>query len=293
MIKISLQQLRVFAAVAKHQHVNNAATALFMSQSAVSAALSELESQLNHSLFDRVGKTIIINANGKALLPAVQNILDRTQALPQFLSQDNVAGELVIGASSTIGTYLLPEYIAKFKNQFPQIQIHLTTSNSEAISKGVLNLEYDLGLIESDLQLPGLVRKHWKNDQLKLVAAPSKQLNARKKTSLEDLTTMQWILREKGSGTREAFERAFNEIFVPQVLLEFNNAEAIKRALCNSQAISLISEYAVENELQRGELVELIVKDLKINRQLFFITHADRYQSPLMKHFFSFLNESL
>jgi len=284
-MRITLQQIRVFLSVAQQEHVGQAAEALFMSQSAVSTALSDLESQLNQRLFDRIGKKIILNSNGKRLLPAAQAIADQVLALPHLISDKNLEGELTIGASSTIGSYILPALIMKYQRLYPNVKIKLETYNSYAIAKGIRDMVYDVGFVESDSVYPGVESILWKKDSLVIVAAADHPLCKRKSVTMEQLKHAHWIVRELGSGTRMMFDRYFQPHFQPQIQAELNNTESIKSAVLVSDNLSCISVHAVKNEIKQRQLKVLSIPGLTIERQLHRVSHPDRYQSPLVNHF--------
>lgn len=279
-MRISFKQLQVFAAIAKHENISMAAEEIALTQSAMSMALKELESQLNTPLFQRQGKRLKLNNAGKLLQPKVQKLLQLAQEIEQFATQDEISGQLRIGASNTIGNYLAPAIIAEFLTLHPKVTIDLKIGNTEQIVDDVQHMRIDIGLIEGLCDAPQIERSAWREDALKIFCGNSHPLTKKRKVSFDDLAGSAWILREKGSGTRAIFTNASHQFFQPQgQLLELGNNEAIKQAVKTGFGISCLSGLAIASELQHEELTELPVTQLDLQRQLFIIKHKSQFSS--------------
>ena len=170
-MRITLKQLSVFSAIAKHENISQAADEAALTQSAMSMALKELESQLNSPLFHRHGKRLKLNNTGLALQPRVQQLLQLAQEIERLALQDELSGVLRIGASSTIGNYLVPAIIAEFLEANPDVDIDLKVANTKQIVDDMKHLRIDIGLIEGLSDAPQLDKQIWRHDQLKIFAA--------------------------------------------------------------------------------------------------------------------------
>ncbi|RPH19735.1 LysR family transcriptional regulator, partial [Buttiauxella warmboldiae] len=197
---ITLRQLEVFAEVLKSGSTTQASQMLALSQSAVSAALSDLEGQLGVQLFDRVGKRLVVNEHGRLLYPRVVGLLEQTTEIEQLFKEDN--GAIRVYASSTIGNYILPEMIAHYRRDFPHLPLEMSVGNSQDVINAVADFRVDIGLIEGPSHMTELVTEPWLEDELVVFAAPNASL-LQQPITLETLAEQSWILREKGSGTRE------------------------------------------------------------------------------------------
>ena len=279
-MRYTLRQLEVFLAAAHYENITRAAKSLSMSQSAASAALKDLEQQFDVQLFDRVGKKIQANELGRLLRPKAQNLLERARELELELINHEDVGHLKLGATLTIGNYLAVGLMAKFIKLCPGAQVELEVANTASITKQVLNFDLDIGLIEGELQHDELDIQHWRNDELVVFCSPDHHWANKSTLTDEDLLAAQWILREQGSGTRQAFDRAMQGLLSRQtVALELQHTEAIKRAVEAGLGIACLSRIALQDAFDRGSLVPLVVPQRDLQRRFYFILHKDKYRS--------------
>jgi len=230
-MRYSLRQLEVFLATAHYENVTRAAESLAMSQSAASGSLKELERQFDMKLFDRLGKRLQLSELGQQLRPQVESLMEQARSLEQALTGEDVAGRLEIGATLTIGNYIAVNMIADFRQQNTKSDIILRVANTKTIAEQVAGFELDMGLIEGELQHPDLDIVHWRRDELVVFAAPNHPLSTSKALSDQDLLTLPWIVREPGSGTRQAFDRAMQGVMTDlHVGMALQHTECIKRA---------------------------------------------------------------
>lgn len=277
-MRFSLRQLQVFLAVARHENVSRAATALAMSQSAASGSLKELESQFNIQLFDRIGKRVQLSELGRQLRPEAERLMEQAAAFEQSLAGVTARGTLRIGATLTIGNYVAVGMIADFRAAHPQADIALKVANTREIAEQVAGYELDMGLIEGELQHPDLEIRHWRADELVVFAHPQHPLAGR--TALDDATlkTLPWIVRESGSGTRQAFERAMHGILSDlDIRMELQHTEAIKRAVEAGLGVGCLSAICLEEAFTRGSLVPLAVPGRDFRREWYLIAHREKY----------------
>jgi len=167
---ITLRQLEVFAEVLKSGSTTQASQRLALSQSAVSAALSDLEGQLGVQLFDRIGKRLMVNEHGRLLYPRVLGLLEQARDIEQLFSEDK--GAIRLSASSTIGNYILPEIIARYRHDFPDLPLELSVGNSQDVINAVNDFGVDIGLIEGPCREPDIISEVWLEDELVVFSAP-------------------------------------------------------------------------------------------------------------------------
>ena len=290
-MKITLRQLQIFLAVAQSGSTTAAADMIALSQSAASAALNELEHLLAVQLFDRVGKRLLLNDSGRLLLPQARHMLDAANTIEQqFLKPDQAGVELHIGASTTIGSYLLPAMVAAYRRQHPQLRIRALVANTADIVAAVSNFEVDAGLIEGPCHADDVEVEPWITDELIVVAAPGHALAAAgKMPTLQALGRADWLLREPGSGTREAVEHALLPYLhhLPSAC-EFGNSEAIKRATAEGLGISCLSRAVVADLLESGRLVELHSPLPVLRRHFYLVVSRHRVLSARLQALLEF-----
>ncbi|WP_411753832.1 DNA-binding transcriptional regulator YeiE [Serratia sp. (in: enterobacteria)] len=283
---ITLRQLEVFTEVLKSGSTTQASVVLALSQSAVSAALADLEGQLKVLLFDRVGKRLVINEHGRLLYPKALALLEQAGEIEQLFLHDS--GALRIAASSTIGNYMLPEMIAHYRKDFPATPLELNVGNSQEVIVAVADFRVDLGLIEGPCHMPELVTQPWLEDELVVFAAPDNPL-VQQPVTLATLANAPWILRERGSGTREVLDHLLLA-HLPnfQLVMELGNSEAIKHAVRHGIGISCLSRRVVEEQLASGVLVELSIPLPPLMRTLYLIHHRQKHISNALQRFLSY-----
>ncbi|HWU84122.1 MAG TPA: LysR family transcriptional regulator [Rhodocyclaceae bacterium] len=277
-MKFTLRQLEIFVTVAHTGSVSRAAEQLALSQSAASTALGELERAYDQTLFDRVGKRLLLNDTGQWLLPRAMELLARAHELEEQLGTEQSIGNLRLGASLTIGNYLATLLVADFLQQHPSSRVQLVVHNSASIVEQVARYELDFGLIEGDMSHPDVEATPWLQDELVVFAAPTHPLAKKKYVTLQQVLKENWILREAGSGTRSTFERALGARHSElKVRLELEHTEAIKRAVEAGLGLSCISRLALRDAFRRGSLVPIRLPELQLQRQFYMVQHKHKY----------------
>ncbi|RZL88559.1 MAG: LysR family transcriptional regulator [Variovorax sp.] len=281
-LRITLRQLEVFAATAREGSTRAAAGRIARSQSAASAALAELEAALGTQLFDRIGRRLVLNEDGRSLLAkSVALIDDAAEVQAMFFSAQRAP--LRIAASFTIGEYLLPEIVLRWKQDSPQARARLIVGNTADVIAAVVGFDADVGFIEGRQTHPDVTVRRWLTDEMVLVAAPAHALAGRQ-IGLRELADAGWVLREEGSGTREATDRWLVERLGPlNIELELGSSHAIKRVLASGVGIGCMSRYAVSDALQEGSLVELKTKLPREFRALSIVSHRERRPGHAMQ----------
>jgi len=279
-MRYTLRQLEVFLGIAHQQNVSKAAEALNMSQSAASSALKELEQQFDVQLFDRIGKRLQLNEQGRLMRPKAESLLAQASDLEQSLLKHADAGHLKVGATLSIGNYLAVNIMAEMMRLQPNANISLEVANTSSISQKVLNFDLDIGLIEGELQHSDLDVIPWRDDELAVFCSPEHPLAQKNTITDKDLLAASWILREAGSGTRQAFERAMHGILPDlNVAHELQHTEAIKRAVEANLGLGCLSQITLEDAFKRGSLVRLPVPQRDFERQFYFILHQQKFRT--------------
>ncbi len=299
-MRFTLRQLEVFLATAHTRNLTKAAEELAMSQSAASGALKDLESQFNMQLFDRVGKRLQTNELGQRVRAKGEALLAQAKELENELAQHDPMhpgslhlGPIKVGATLTIGNYLCVDLINAYM-QIPDAgKVTLEVANTERIAEEILNFDIDLGLIEGELQHPDLDIIPWREDRLICFSHPDHPLTKKTELSDDDLRQAAWILRERGSGTRQAFDRAMAGV-APQlnVILELQHTEAIKRAVEKNLGVACLSEIALQSAFARGDLAPLDVPSKNFSRTLYLVIHKNKYRSAGIEHWLKLCDDA-
>ncbi|MGE4239190.1 MAG: LysR family transcriptional regulator [Ramlibacter sp.] len=270
-----MRQLEVFAAVARGGTTRAAADEISRSQSAASNALGELEAVLGVQLFDRVGKKLAINENGRALLPRAAGILEQAGET-ETLFRSAHAAPLRIASSYTIGEYLLPELIAKWKAAHPHSHVHVRIANTHDVFESVAGFAADVGFIEGTHTHPSLTVRRWRSDNMVIIAPRGHPLAGRK-VNARQLHRATWVLREAGSGTREASDRwLIPHLAEMQVELELGSNEAVKRSVAAGIGLGCLSRLAVSDAVAQGWLVQLQPTFPIVERTLSIVVHRSK-----------------
>jgi len=274
-LRLSLRQLEVFVATARGGSTRAAAERVARSQSAASTALGDLEAAIGAELFDRVGRRLVLNENGRALLPRAAALVDQAHEVQSLFDGEHAAA-LHVAASFTIGEYLLPQRVAQWKLEHPATRVRMIIGNTREVIAAVAEFEVDVGFVEGAQTHPDLNVQPWLTDELVVVAAPH-HLLAGRRVGLRDLRNAPWVLREPGSGTREASDRWLLEsLGHVNVEFELGSTEAIKRFVAASSGVACLSRHAVSQALELGWLVELQTRLPKALRRLSMVTHRQK-----------------
>ncbi len=289
---ITFRQLEIFIAVAETQQVTRASKKLFLTQSAVSMALGELENQLGGPLFDRHGRSLLLNDRGRYLLPLSKQILNQVANVETMLTEqsDSVAGVLEIVASSTLGNYVLPHLIGAFMRFHPDAHINMLVVNTMAAENLVARGEADLGFVEGEINVDSLVATDWFEDELGIIVNPKHKLAGRNSFRIpEDLRETSWVMREEGSGTAEIFTKKLGKHSSSlKIVTKTGHTEAIKKAVESGSGAACLSMLTVRREIEHNWLKILPIEGIDKNRQLRIIQHKDKIITKLMSKFLDF-----
>ena len=280
---MTLEQLRVFVAVAERQHVTRAAEALNLAQSAASAAIAALEARHGVKLFDRVGRGVALTEAGTMFLAEARAVLARAAAAERALFDlgDLKRGVLAVWASQTIAGYWLPRHLVAFHRAWPGIDIRLTAGNTAQVAQAVREGAAELGFVEGAVADPALISRPVARDRLVVVVGPGHPWAGRTALGPADILETQWVLREPGSGTRSEFEQAVAGFGVSvaslNVALELPSNEAIRAAVEAGLGATALSASVAAPSLEAG-LLHLAPLALP-ERTFHVLHHAERYRS--------------
>lgn len=290
---MTLEQLRIFVAVAEREHVTRASEHLRLAQSAVSYAITQLEQEFGVALFDRVGRRIELTDSGRVLLEEARSVLGRAAATRErMLDLAGLRrGVLRVHASHTIASYWLPARLNDFHARHPEIQLAITIANTTEIYRMLRSGEASLGLVEGDLPATDLLSDVVALDQLVLVVAPNHAWAASPPRPAE-LYDSAWVLREEGSGTRLEFENDLRGLDVDPakltIMMEVASNEAMASAVETGRAATVLSASVVAGRIEAGLLhqVPLALPD----RQFRIVRHPERSLSPAEAKFVAMLS---
>jgi DNA-binding transcriptional LysR family regulator len=277
---MTLEQLRIFVAVAEREHVTLAARDLNLTQSATSAAVAALEARYQTRLFDRVGRRIALTEAGRLFLVEARAVLARARAAEKTLVDlaELTRGSLTLAASQTIANYWAPPVLQRYRAAYPGVAIQLVIDNSEGVARRVLEGEAELGLIEGEIANPFLAAKPFAVDELALVVPPEHEWAANADRRPRDLPRGPWVLRERGSGTRAIFEAALAGLGLApgdlEVALELPSNEAVCSAVAAGAGVTVVSQLVVAHALKAGALIRVTL-DLPTRR--FLALHHKEY----------------
>lgn len=271
-------RLKTFVSVARHRSFTRAAHELFVTQPAVTRHIKELEAQVGASLFDRSRGGITLTKAGEAMLYHAEKILDSYRRM-QFdlnLLTGNFAGELRLGASSTIAQYVLPPYLARYSTRYPEIRATLDTGNTRQMVQALFSHSIDLALVEGEARHAGIHYQPFMRDELVLVTGSRSAYATRDTVTPRELATLPIVLRENGSGTLEVIERRLGEHHIKlsalNVIMQMGSTEGIKSFLANYDSVALLSVQAVTRELLSDTLTVIDIDGLDFEREFTFAT---------------------
>ncbi|REB08006.1 LysR family transcriptional regulator [Sporosarcina sp. BI001-red] len=287
------QSLNVFVTVAEKKNFSRAAEDLHMTQPAVSQYIRSLEETMNVRLLERTNKYVRLTKAGEIVYHHAKEIVGlygRMHHLVNDLSHV-ASGKLSIGASYTFGEYVLPHILARLLEVYPHIQPEVTIGNTAEIADLIISQQLDVGIVEGRFKENRmLTTQDFAEDRMIVVASAGHPLALRTEAiEWGELAELPWIIREEGSGTREAVESVFERNSItPARTMQFSSTQPIKEAVEAGLGISLLSEWAVQKEVRYGDLVRLSVKNLPFVRQFSIVTSSP-YQTKALQVFLELL----
>src|SRR5215813_3344399 len=285
---MDVRDLEVFLSVAKHLNYTRAGDEVHLSQPSVSVRVRQLEAELDVQLFEQLGKKVALTNAGLLLVPYARRVMaaveDARHAIQDLQGLQH--GSLRIGASTTPGMYIIPKIIARFKESYPSIDIHLVIKNTREIEAGVIRNVFDIVFVRGHLAGDEVDVPPWMTDELVLIVPPTHALAKKKTIRKEDLGRERFILRESGSATRATIiDHLQKSELQLRTIMEMENPESLKKAVQSGLGVAFISKFAIESELKAGLLVTVRIHGLRINRQLKIVHRKDKHVSHAAKKF--------
>lgn len=275
---MTLRHLKIFVTVCETGTITAAGEKLYIAQPSVSLAISELESHYGIKLFDRIAKRIYITESGKHFLQYATHIVSLFNEMEQGIKNFDTTGVIRIGASITIGNYLLPHYAKAFKDSHPQMTLQAVIDNSDHIEQHILNNRIDIGLVEGIVHSPYIISKHFMDDELVLICGLAHPLAQLTEIDTQLLITQDFILREKGSAGREIFDGIFTSLGIEiKPIWESVSTQAIVRAVSAGLGLSILPYLLVKDSLDRNEIRALAIKNISLKRKFSIIYHKNKF----------------
>jgi DNA-binding transcriptional LysR family regulator len=293
---VDIHHLRVFASVFKHKSFSKASEELHLTQPTVSDHIKALEEELNCKLFDRLSRKIIPTREAGVLIGRAGEIIEKVEGIQGLLGafRKEIAGHLIIGASTIPATYVLPNLTASYRKKHSGVFFEIVVSDSRGIIDKVAGRDLLVGVVGAKLDNGHVHYTPFLGDELIAIAASS--FTEKKSLGLKDIAALPMVMREQGSGTRREFERilAKNGIDPQQLKIVglFGSTDAVKQAVKEGMGISIISRRAVRDELKCNMLREIKIKDSTMKRNFFIVTHGKRTLPHIYKGFLEYLLSS-
>ncbi|QPF86584.1 LysR family transcriptional regulator [Bradyrhizobium genosp. L] len=294
-MSLNLHLLRLFAAVARTGSFSRAAELLHISQPAISKGVRDFELQVGCRLLDRTSKGVRPTREGAALARHAEALFAAERAAEDELQalRNLDSGSLRIGASTTIATYMIPEYLGVFHRAFPGIDLHVVSANTSDIASLMLGHEIEIALVEGPVEDENLVSTAWRTDVMALIAAPDHRFAAAGPIDIRLLADEILIVREPGSGTREVVAQALASHRVePQRTLEIGSTEAIKQAVAAGVGVAIVSIATIDDQVSLGKLKVIPIKNVQIERTLWQLKSPGRLDVPAAVAFEGIIRET-
>jgi DNA-binding transcriptional LysR family regulator len=293
---VNLHQLRIFSTVARLASFSRAAETLHISQPSVSIQVADLERSLGVELFEQLGKRIYLTDAGRVLESYAQRILTLVEEAQEAVAEvtELHRGRLAVGASTTPGTYILPKVLGRYEERFPKITVTLEIASTRRIQERLLRSEIDIGVVGWVASAQHFVIEPLLDDDLVVVVSAHHPLATSPGIPVAALADHRLILRERGSGTREAIEAAMRSVELDLTpAMELGSVEAIKEVVAAGLGVTILSRLAVAGETAAGRLAVVPVTDLALKRAFSIIYHRDKRLSPAIQVFLEMLRTSV
>jgi LysR family transcriptional regulator, transcriptional activator of the cysJI operon len=295
-IMLNLYKLEIFYIASLRGSFSATAEHLYMTQSAVSQHIKELEASLGVKLFKRGRRGVALTTQGQTLFKYAERLLALSaEAENKVTNVSNLSeGKVTIGATPTIGVYLVPDWLQNFRKQYQNLTVSLTTATTDTIIRDIQSLKLELAFIEgeikttdyTDIQTLTLQTIEWY-----VVVAPNHPWWTHKSITINMLNQCGFVMRQKGSHTRKWVDNLFNDhSIIPKITAEFDNPESIKQALHSGDNVTILPQHTLQREIESKQLRLLTIQDVEINRNLKLVWNKKRPFSPIGHAFIKFMN---
>ena len=287
---MTIRHLKIFIQVAETQNMTLAASQLYLAQSTVSQAIRELEQHYGVPLFSRLSKRLYLTEAGKHLLSYAKTVVTKFDQLEAAMRQDSQTEYLRLGSTITVASCLLPSILNRLEEKCPHTEWFSLTANTAAIEKKILNSELDVGIVEGDIKSPDLVSLPLLHDSLVLACAAGHPLASKKELTFEEIRPYPFVMREKGSGTRELFLNSLKQRGLSvKIKVEAPFPEAMLNAVLQNGCLAVLSIRLLEREIKAGRIVAFQNRSGQWDRTFKLVYHKDTF----LKKSISFLSDLL
>ncbi|MGM9979008.1 MAG: LysR substrate-binding domain-containing protein [Clostridium sp.] len=283
---MTIRHLKIFIAVAEYGGMRKASEVLYISQPSISQAIMELEKHYNVRLFERLSKKLYITEDGKHLLSYAKHLVKSFDDLETMMMERGRNKKIHIGASVSVGTCLLDDILEKLEERDSNIEVFVIINNTSKIEELILNNELDIALVEGEIESDDIIKKPICEDELVVVVGKKNDLYKNDVIDLEKLQGQDFIGREEGSNDRNQLEQfLINKGIKLNKKWSCTNTEAIKNTVIRGNGIALLSKMIVKEEVEKGLLKILSLKNIKIKREIKLIYHKNKYISETINEF--------
>lgn len=288
---MTLRSLEIFVAVVKYKKMSEASKHLHISQPTISQAINDLESEYNVLLFNRLSKKLYITDAGKKLYSFAQNMLSLRDEMEKNMINISTDKSISLGATMTVGRCVLVDIIKNFEAKYKNVKINVIIDNTVTIEQMLLNGEIDLALVEGSIKSGELLSKPIIPDSLVLVCHHTHPIANNTYIDIKELSNYSFILREKGSGTREVFEKHLKNNGV-NIDIKWNchGSDSIIEAVLANQGLTVISKRLVESYVKSGELCIINIKDIYMDRYFSMVYHKTKYLPTYLTNFINYIS---
>lgn len=290
---MTIRHLKIFLEVYKEQNITRAAETLHMTQPVVTRAIQELEAYYGICLFERINHRLSISEAGKKFYPVALHIIDSYDLMEMSMKDWDQFGTLRVGATITLGTYLLPNLLSEFSQTYKKLQIRTVVTNSAKLQDDLENNMLDLALIEGECHSDNLVRLPFSCDTLRLILPPNHELLKKEKLSLADLRDYPLLVRDTGSVGRDLTEHVFASHGLPfNPVMESSSTQAIVHAAHSGLGISILPEALVARDIESGYVSSCEICDASFTRTHYIVYHKNKFLTQSAKAFIDLCRNS-
>ena len=283
---MTIRNLEIFTKVAELGSMSAAAKALYITQPSVSLAISEIEKEYDIKLFDRVGNTLCLTPTGQQLTLYTASIIHQYKEMELFLQDESHNAGIRVGATATIGYYIIAPIIEQLEHEMPGVHCEVTVASTGIIEEKLIKSELDIGFVEGDITSKTLVVKPVMDDELTVICSSRHRFYGKRSVSLQELEGESFILREEGSGTRAKLESILRENHISyQPQWDCYSFEAIKEAVLHNLGITVMSPRVARRELLSGELWACSIEDVSLKRTFDLVCRKGKFFNETLSRF--------
>lgn len=283
---LTVRHMKIFVTVCEENSITKAAKRLHLAQPAVSVAIKEIEQHYDVKLFDRISRRLYLTDIGRNFLEYATHIISLFEDMENSIGQWERSGKLRIGASITIGTRFMPQYVSTFYKVHPQSKIEVFIGSSDIIEEKILQSELDFALIEGLIHSDNIISETYRKDRLSVICSPDDDFCSKKTITIEQLLQCPLLLRERGSGTRELFDHALSSLeYTYSPSWESTSTEALINAVREGLGVAVLPYMLVQDELENSTIMELQVENLYLDRGFHIVYHKNKLLTSPAKEF--------